>query len=168
MKKFANGTYRVEISTITQGVSENSRVPYLLCRFEAWDRYHEERIYLTGNYMKFIKLLYFKANVQSNTYNCNDLIGAELGFKIVSGQFIRNNGQIVSFPKIDKLYSLDEIREMECEREPCFDDNYNVNDTDDRADMADIFGVDIEDVASDMGISISDVDSSTIREYCGY
>jgi len=33
---------------------------------------------------------------------------------------------------------------------------------------AEVFGVDPEDVAEDLGVDISDVTSQNIREYCGY
>lgn len=175
MKKLSNGTYNVKIAYVNEGQSEHKNIPYMLCGFECEGRIYEHRIYLSGNSLKFIKLLYYKAGINSKKYDGYELIGAELGIEIISGSYVREGGGYVTFPKLGKLYSCIEMREMEMancelyEREEVYcEDRFDSVDSFNETDMAEIFGVSLSDVAKDMRKDPSQISDSDIMEYCGY
>lgn len=167
MKKFANGVYQVTITAVTSCVSEVKKTSYYLVKFESADRYHEERIYQSGNFLKLIKYLYFKAGIKSNKYTCLDLIGVPIGVQIGTGACVKNDGKIITFPKIENYLSLDEIYELDTvNNEDCVEENHP--DSMDNSDYADIFGVNLNQMASDMGIDRCNIHPGLIMEYAGY
>lgn len=181
MEKLTNGIYNVKITSVNFGESEHKKTRYMLCRFEAGNRYYDHRIYLTGNSIKFIKLLYYKASVKSKDYSGTDLIGAELGIEITSGSFVRETGEYVTFPNLGILYSCVEMREMEMARSEDYEeagsysedkyDPHNAYDEsryDDSASIADVFDANISEIARDMGKEPWEITDGDIMEYNGY
>lgn len=164
MKKFPNGIFKVKITDITYGESEMKKTPYFLCKFENGIRYIEERVHLTKESGSYIKMLFAKVGLYPSQSTVENLIDRELWIEVVSGKSCKNDGSIVSYGKVGKIYSLLEMEEIIAKREfyECFDDENDVT------SYADIFGVDMREMASDMGIDPSEINEDMIMEYSGY
>lgn len=172
MKKFANGIYEVRITGITYGESCIKKTPFFICRFEGSGRYYEEKVHLTENSKKYLTYLYYKAGVRSNNLDGSDLIGAELGLKIITGTSVKTTGEYVTFPKLEKLFNLKELKELKVINSALYAEEKGYYDhgdeTFDETDTAEIFGVNIRDVATVFSKDPCEVSDSDIMEYCGY
>lgn len=181
MKKFANGIYEVRITGITYGESSIKKTPFFNCRLEGSGRYHEEPVYLTEKSKKYIKNLYYIAGVSTNKFDGSDLVGSELGIEIVTGTSVKATGEYVTFPKLDKLYTLKEMKEMEIARCESYkeankytEDSYgSYNEYEDSrcdysASIAEVFDANINDIARDMGKEPCEITDDDILEYNGY
>jgi len=167
MRKFCNGTYRVSVTDIASGNSSIKGTQYIELTFTNGFRFHTERIYVSGNGIKYLGMIYKKAGLILGRCSMEDIINKSLGIEVVSGSY-----GFKTYGKLGTVYSYDELMnapEEYCRVEPSVydygDDDYI---EDESASMADVFGVDVSDVANDLGMNCSDVTDSDIREYCGY
>lgn len=164
MFKFANGKYFVKITNISYGVSEYKKTPYFLCRFEGEYyeddyRFVEKRFYQTKNSIPYIKKIFNAAGIDTNDLNPEKLIGSILKIEVTSGGRVNSNSQYYTYPEVSNFFKI--------EKRLSYDDN-DYDDCNDIGWTAFIFGVDISEIASEMGMDPSDVNENTIREYCGY
>jgi hypothetical protein len=166
MKIFTNGKYTVVITKISYGISEIKKFPYFLCRFQFDDRYIEQRFYQSEKSKFIIEKLFEAAGINDNNFVPDRLIGKYINIEVTSGYKINKNNIPFSFGEAKKFWKCDEVISAY--------ENYSTENVYDDEDINDIgwtsfiFGVDIEDVAEDMGIHLSQVNENDIREYCGY
>jgi hypothetical protein len=171
MKKFANGTYNVKITDITTGESSRKGTPYLELTYSNGFRYIKDRIHTANNGYKYLSLVFWKAGLDLARNSIDELIGRRIGIEVVSGSYVSQYGEYRTFGQLGTIYSIDELNlrqndYQEITREPDFEENESCSAG--GASMEDVFGIDIDDIASDMGKDPGDISDSDIREYCGY
>lgn len=158
MKQFSNGIFHVKITNVTYGESKFKKSPFFCCRFENEYSYYDYRIYLNGNSIKYRKYFYSIAGISSNKYDGSGLIGANLCIEIVSGSYWdKKTEQTKTFPQLKSIFKYIEYTE-----ENIYDDENSIG------NIANIFGVDMSELADDMDIDISDINTNDIMEYAGY
>ena len=162
MKKLKDGIQKVKITQVIKGISDLKKTPYFQCRFENQDRYLEERFYITKGSLKYIQMFYIKAGAEYKDFNGDGLLSKELYMIIGPGRRIDKNGKAVKFPKIIKFLSTSEYTTNK--------NNYNdrVFDEYDIYSAAEIFGGDVEEIASELGVDPSQLTTGDIEEYFGY
>lgn len=181
MKKFANGTYKVRITDIANGESSIKGTPFVELTFGNEYRYLSERIYTNGNGWRLLSLIFWKAGLDYWRNSLEDLRGRILGIEVVSGNYINSFGAYKTFGKVGTFYCIDELdmvpEDNYAENKVAtyvnyynnYDNEYTDNSNpDEETTLADIFGVDLEDVSRDMRKDISEIDDNDIRKYCGY
>ncbi len=166
MKNLSTGTFDVKITSVTTGISEFKKTPYLLVRFENSDGFFEQRIYQAGNYMKLLKLLYSKAGVNTVNYDGLDLVGCKLCIDLTVETRTINNGETISYPSLNKYYSLYERQDTEVVNDDAMDED--ITECTDIGDYAEIFGVNIKKLAQDLDLDVSQLTPGLIMESVGY
>lgn len=170
MKKFANGIYSVKITEITTGESSIKRSPFIELTYSNGKRYIKDRIHISKNGWKYLSLIFWKAGLDYARNSIDELIGSRIGIEVISGGYVSHYGEYRTFGKLGTIYSSEElIDKNENTYDNTFENYYDrIDNDDDGTSIADIFGVDIGDVASGMGRNASEISNSDIREYCGY